>query len=291
MKNVFNWGTIFSLLVLFIYSYIMFLGLMYGLNGEIKPALQVTIIFIVLVFAMLMLLRVSKASRYGGRRKKGQILSGFIMLVLFFFSAFPFTNFMQVLEQKDKIESTTREIYQAAREIDRAYIEYVDNRIANFKKRLTTISQDKLQNTTDYQQCVERAYGRNDEEKIDNICKSLKRRLLPQSIADRQNDRQKWLANAQESVLNMQMATNMAKIGQQVGQIADGYSKLSSTIYMGEQTEPFTYAEIQQHIDNLTTEYANMNDITFWGVFWALAAYFIILLPYFLTKKSLASRT
>lgn len=291
-QETFNWGTVFSVIVLLVYAYISFLGLVYWRKGDILLPLLLAVVFIVFVLACLTGLRKSKASRYTGRKVKGQAVFGFLILISFIVAAIPFSTFTHVLERKKQINESIMSVYQAAQSLDESYVQYANTRIANYQERLEMVSNGKRSNPSAYRECMEGAYGNTDDEKIANLSKSLKMTLLPDSTTAMQEKRSNWLQSVKDmTVLNVMLPANIQKINDQVQHWTDNYKTLSSKIYQGEEAEAFTYPKFSNSLEDLTGFYTKLGTPTPLSIILAVVAWLIMLLPYFMTRTSLAGRT
>ena len=139
-----------------------------------------------------------------------EVLSLLAIAVLLFFARTPFSQFVYVVNHEQEIDSLVMEARDAACRIDTAYVEYAE-------KRLST-SQTK------------------------QSVASLKRRLLPDSVATVREERKQWLDGVQRvNVWNIATAKNLHYIITASEDWVKQYAALSRVIYEGEKDcEPFT---------------------------------------------------
>lgn len=290
-KNKFNFAASFSLTVLLIYSYVSFLGLVYWQQGDIVLPSVLTLGFILIVIGCLIMMSISKATRWENIGTIGQCIFGLIILVAFFFSAVPFTNFMRVLEKQDEIKAEINSSFVAAKQLNTAYTEYANKRIADYKASLNEASASKKIRPSVYNEMLAGASGASDEQKISNLSKSLQQKLEPDSMNIIMEKRLTWLeASSQMSVLNIKLPLNLVKISNEVSNWTDNFNKLSKVIYNGEKASEFEYKDYDSKIESVTAFYTELHKPSFLTLLISLLGFVIMLLPYFMTLKSNAGK-
>lgn len=288
MRSKFNFGAVIALIVLLVFSYITFLGLVYWKNGEIIMPIVIVTCLILIVVSCVMAMCASKATRWKGTGLAGQIVFGLIILATFLFSAVPFTNFMDVISNQQKIKCEIKTMMISAGELDSSYINYANRRLNNYEDRLKLISKGKKIQPSVYSECLRGAAGNSDDEKINSLVKSLKRKLLPDSIRATQAERRLWLEKSSEmSVWNVKLPSNIAKIAAEVERWTDNYGELSQIIYSGENAQPFTYEPFSTAIEELAANYTQFHRPNLISIIAAIICFAIMLLPYWLTEKSI----
>lgn len=294
MGNVkFNFAAVFSIMVLLAFSYITFMGLDYLQGGDLLLPIVLTVGFILLVIVCIAIMCASKATRWHRIGIIGQVFFGVVILTAFVASAFPFTNFMRVVNDEENITNKVQEACYSATNLDNAYVNYVDTRIEKYKENLSLISRGKNVNPTRYRECLGEASGNTDDAKIEGLAKSLCNKLLPQSTTKIVEERHKWLEGAKNAnVWNPLTPSNINKIDQEVNGWLSNYQKLSSISYQGEDAKPFEYENFSSSLTELTDSYSKMSQKpTSKVLVIALLCYIVMLLPYFMTRKSLAGAT
>lgn len=294
MGNVkFNFAAVFSIMVLLAFSYITFMGLDYLKGGNLLLPIVLTVCFMLLVMVSIAIMCASKATRLHRISVIGQAFFGIIILAAFIASAFPFTNFMHVVNDKENITNKVQEACNSAINLENAYVNYVDSRIEQYKDNLSLISRGKNINPTRYKECLSEAAGNTDEVKIEGLAKSLRNKLLPVSTTKIVEERHNWLEGAKNAnVWNPLTPANMRQIDQQVNGWLANYQKLSSISYQGEDVKPFEYDGFSSSLSELTKSYSNISQKPSPQVLAiALFCYLVMLLPYFMTRKSLAGAT
>ncbi len=290
-KTKFNFAATFSLVVLLIYAYISFMGLVYWRQGDLLLPSVLTLGFILIVIGCLFVMSISKATRWKEFGMIGQCFFGLIILVAFVISAVPFTNFMGVLEKQDEIKTEINRSFLSAKQLNDAYTEYVNKRIAGYKEALSEASASKSIRPSVYNELLGGASGSSDEQKIVNLSNSLQQKLAPGSMSVIMEKRLAWLEGAsQMSVLNMKLPSNLVKISKEVSNWTDNFRQLSKVIYKGENTSEFEYQDYNSKIETVTAFYTELHKPSFPVLLISLLGFGIMLLPYFVTLESNAGK-
>ena len=291
MQQKMNFAAVFAVMILLLFSYISFLGLVYWKNGDLMVPIILTLLFMCLVMALVLAMCKAKASRWLQLGKVGQIVFGVIIFCLFILAAIPFTNFLRVATDSDDIELKVRQTCKSAVGLDDAYEQYVNNRTLLYKDSLGIICAQKAIMPDFYNERVRNAAGITDQEKIDNIAECLTNHLIPDSTETIIAERHSWLKRAQNStVWNPLMASNIRHLDEVVNGWMENYRELASVKFIGEHPETFDYPDFKSRVSELTKTYSVMQAPSFLSIIIALVCYFIMLLPYLLTEKSLASK-
>ena len=289
-KSKFNFAAVFSIMALLVYAFLAFMGLVYWRDGEIALPLLITIGGIALILLCLFVMCKGKESRWK-IGKIGEVFFGLVILVAFIAAAFPFTNFFKVVERQDEIKGKIETLFTSAKNLDKAYDEYANDRIQKYEDKLKLVSKGKQIRPSEYKQLLAEAAGNNDEQKIANLSKSLRRQLLPTSRDSICKQRTEWLEKANEmSVWNMLLPSNISKIANQVDNYVKNYTDLSSTIRMGETVQPFAYADLNNDLGQLQEVYTKFSKPSIISIVVSLIGFLIMLLPYFVTQESLAGK-
>jgi hypothetical protein len=195
------------------------------------------------------------------------------------------------VENHEKIYNEIKNTLNSADSLDESYNRYANDRINNYADKLEFVSSGKSIRPSEYEECMGGAYGDNDNEKINNLKKSLKMKLLPDTITVVQNRRHEWLQSASNmSVWNIMLPSNLQKINEEVKHWTDNYVKLSDVAYKGENAEKFSYSEFNSSLSNLTAIYTKLHKPTIMSLILALIGFAIMLLPYFVTEDSLEGK-
>lgn len=289
MNKKFSFSLVFSIVVLLAFAYITFLGLVYWRSGNLSTPLLITAGLIAIVLLCVIIMCKAKETRWKNIGTFGQVYFGFVILTVFLLSAVPFTNFLRVRHDQKDISDKVKEACDAAIAMDEAYVNYVEQRIANYQDNLNLMAMGKDISPTEYNECVAGATGDTDEEKIAALTKSLRMKLLPDSTAVIVAERQDWITNAKEvKILNPLTPANINTVDQQVNGWLENYQELSSVRYKGEETQGFEYTQFESKLKQLTDTYTKFRFPSVWAIIVAVVCFGIMLLPYFLTDKDLA---
>ena len=290
-KSSFNFATVFSLMVLLVFTYITYLGLVYWQQGDMALPIMLSVGLIALVVVCVFIMCKSKATRWRRIGKTGQVVFGLIVLVAFIMASLPFTNFLRVMGDSSRINEMVNTTCDKAIGIDEAYNTYVNERIDNYRRSLQLIASGKTNRPSVYQEAMGKAPGATDDKKIENLTNSLRSRLLPDSATSVINERHKWLERAKnESVMNPLTPANINKVSSCVDDWSDNYKDLSKISYMGEENvEEFTADDFDKSLSQLTATYATLQAPSVVAIIIALVCFAIMLLPYWITEGDLAA--
>lgn len=298
MNRNFNFALVVSIVVLLLFSYITFLGLMYWNEGIFGKPIFYTFALIAVVLLCVLLMRFGRENRVLNMDDKGQkkpwgiivmVLFGFIILVAFLLAAKPFTNFLRVWHDLEEIGQKVEATYTTAIDMDQAYVHYVNTRIEDYKTQLHHIANNKNENETDYNQCLAGAAGETDNDKIESLANSLHKRLLPDTTMAIVAERQSWLNGVKEvKVLNPMTAANINTIDSLVNCWLDNYRTLSAISYRGEDTQAFDYPDFGNKVKELTSEYTEFKRMSPWAIIVALFCVVCMLAPFLISRTDTA---
>ena len=287
-KTRFNFAAVFSIMVLLVYAFIAFMGLIYWKNGELTIPLLLTLGGVAVVLLCLYVMCIGKESRWRIGRV-GEIVFGIIILATFVLAAFPFTNFMKVIGNQDDIKERIDTLFTSAKNLDSAYDNYANERISKYESSLKIISSGKNIRPSEYREVLAGAVGNSDDEKIANLSKSLKRQLLPENMDTIRAERIKWLESANKmSVWNMLLPSNINKIANEVDNFVTNYADVSKNIRKGENVQPFAYDNLNNNLGELQQIYTKFSKPSALSLIVSLVAFLIMLLPYIVAQRSLA---
>ncbi len=292
-QPLFTFGFVLSVIVLMAYAFVAFLGMVYWAKGALLVPLVSTLGFLAVVVLMVQWLCRAKASRWRRMRQLGQAMAGTFLAIVFFLSMLPFSNFLNVWKHQEELLDDFEQTIASAEELDAAYEQYVDSRVERYRLRLETVASPGGQrsNPTEYATLVGDAAGSTDAEKIDNLCASLRRHLLPASDSTA-TAFHAWLDDMKGiSVWNVGLPANIKTLYDEVNSRTESYRSLSAQerSFKGEPYEPFAYASFGQHSDRLTAIYRELPlPPSFLAVLLALLTAAVALLPYWVTQKPIS---
>lgn len=267
-----NWAVILALIVLLGFTYFSFMGSLYSkyVGGDLLKAGLYALAVILLVATCVVIMCVSRATRWKEIGTAGQIAFAVVILAVFGLSAIPFTGFMKAIEKKQDIQDRINHVKLVADSVDSRYNSYVDARVASYEQWLRA---DSLRYAM--------AGGKNVEQKITNLKTSLENHLRPQSLAICQNDRRAWLSKIEGmSVWNVMLPRNLNVLGNSVNDWVADYVKLSDVSFDGQVPTLFKYENVGE--DPLK-ELGEIN-ISWVAILAALLSFFLMLVPYLLTS-------
>ena len=274
-----NWAVILALVVLLCFTYFSFMGSLYSkfVGGDLLKAGLYALAVILLVSTCVVIMCVSKATRWKEIGTAGQIAFALVILVVFGFSAIPFTGFMKAIEKRHDIQERINHVKQVADSVDSKYNSYVDDRVAGYEQWLRA---DSLRYAL--------AGGWNAEQKITNLKNSLENHLRPRSMTKCQTDRKAWLSKIEGmSVWNVMLPRNLNVLGHSVNDWVVDYVKLSDVSYDGQMPTLFKYENVDE--DPLK-ELGEIN-ISWVAILAAVLSFFLMLVPYLFTRPFIGGET
>lgn len=292
-QTTFSFALVLSVIVLMAYAFVAFLGMVYWAEGALLVPIISTLGFLAVAILMVLWLCRAKASRWRRIRRMGQAVAGTFFAIVVLLSMLPFGNFLNVLSHQEELTDDFEQTIASAEELDAAYGQYVDRRVERYRQRLATVASPGGQrsNPTEYETLVGGAAGSTDAEKIDNLCASLRRHLLPASDST-STAFHAWLDGMKGiSVWNVGLPANIKTLYDEVNSRTESYSSLSARerAFKGEPYEPFAYASFGQHSDRLTAIYRELPlPPSFLAVLLALLTAAVALLPYWVTQKPIS---
>jgi len=291
-KTTFNYAFVISIMVLLVFAYFAFMGMVYWRDGEILTPILLSAALVILVVIIVFIMCRSKATRFVKKGVPLEIFSALIVLAVFLLASYPFTNFIRVIEDASKIEESVSNVINAAEKIDQEYADYVDNRVDAYKDALFIISKSKEISPSEYEKYLEHAGGINDEAKIASLSKSLHRRLLPDSAKNIIENRNEFLRQLKNiSVWNPLTPKNIKTVNEQVEYWQGNYKELSSEVYDGEDNpKPFEYQQFKNKLEEWSTNYLTLRTPSVLSIIISVICALLMLLPYFITTRDIAHR-
>ena len=210
------------------FAFFSFMGLSYLYAGDLRWSLLVCLGGVLLLSFFLWLACRTKTERQ--RRLPLEVISLLGAAAILFLGRAPFSQFIYVLENKSTIDSLATAARNSAAGLDIAYLDYVDNRVKNYRKNLKNDS--------------------NANVKVN----SLKRRLKPEDLNNISETRKAWIDQLENlNIWNPGTAKNLYHlIGASEKWVAQ-YANVSRIIYKdeGSATKPFSMP-----IDDIKGRYA-----------------------------------
>ncbi len=286
-NSKFSLAAVLSIMVLLVFSYITFMGLVYWRGGDMLLPLVLSLSLVAIVLLCVTVMCISKATRWKNIGNVGQYTFGFIIMVAFLSAAFPFTNFVMAIEDQQEIAKQMTATYDAALKLDDAYKTYVDGRVSGYAASLQTIA---ASHDATYKECLEGAAGGTDADKIKTLTANLRGKLLPKQGEEIVKARHEWLDKAREvNVWNLFTPSNVSTVDKTVKDWLDNYVELSQLAFKGDPGKPFEYPAFQASVSKVTSRYQSFSAPSPIAVIVSLACFAVMLFPWFITRRSLAA--
>lgn len=294
MNNVkFNFAAVISVILLLLYSYIVFMGIVYWKDGNVIMGLGLTAILVLVVLVSIWFMCKARATRFQGIGMTGQVVFGGVILVALALSSMPFAHFVNLVSNQKQINEAFTQSHKYAVEINKSYADYVENRKQQTRDFLTTVEAGKGVNNPEEFNRIFGLPGGTNEQKIDRMIVSLNNALLPASLKEYNEDNEKELAaGAKMSVWNIAMPTYVNRMDKTVKESVNTYSNLSKKArgYKGDtEYAPFTYSAFEEKNGELKALLNEMSSPSIISILVALAIFAIMLLPYYLVEKDAAT--
>lgn len=291
-KTKFNFAAVLAIVVLLVFSYFVFMGLDYWLRGNIAKAAGLTVGLIVVVLVCIYFLCKGKASRWKSVGVPVQVFFGVLMFAAVGLSSIPFSHFLHILGEKEKIYQNFTVAHEAATKLDEHYNTYRDSVVKVYQNKLATAIETK-QVSNDYHELGLDSINLNDDEKVPLLTEALKRKMSFDSIASRavaeQNERLEEATHI--SVWNVAMPTNLQTMESGVNNRVEQYVKMSKPdrYPTGFEFAPFVFTDYNTTTGEMNSSLFDMGAPSVWGVLLSLICFLALLFPWFLTEKSLAT--
>lgn len=254
----------------------------FGLSGMflgnlLLPAILVIFGVFVIVYS---LLRMCKAKTEVDRQGiKYEIIFGIIILIVMMCGATPISNVVGALNDQEKYQQNVDSTVAEVENLPLAYRAYVDDRVESYRDYLDSLDVW----SPEYKEILEDIVGNTKSEKIDNLCRSLARRLVTQDMDSVEKARSEWLHSLEGVNAFTQRTVSMAA-GCGMKWMSE-YREMSSVMFLGEETQPFDMPEMKKKLSKLGG-YANFLKPGFAGIVIVLMCFALILLPYYMIRRS-----
>lgn len=208
------------------FAFFSFMGLSYLYEGDLRWSLLVCLAGVLLLCFFLWLACRTKTERQ--RRLPLEVISLLGAAAILFLGRAPFSQFVYVIENKSMIDSLATAARNNAAGLDSAYLNYVDDRVKNYKKSL-----------------------KNDSNAVVKV-NSLKRRLMPEDLNKISEARKAWIDRLENlNIWNPGTAKNLYHLIGASEKWVDQYANVSRIIYKEEgSAKPFSMP-----IDDIKSKY------------------------------------
>lgn len=299
-ESKFNFGTVVAIIVLLGYSYFVFMGLDYWLNGNVALAATLTGAMIVVVMLCIFIMCRAKASRWKKVGVTGQILFGLIVLAVLGASSVPFAHFLGIMNKQSEIKTEFNKAKEFAEQVDQSYDNYVDSIVTAYELELKRAAAGHSTGSADgkYSRMnLDKMQG-DDSTKVASMVRAYRNRIAASdSIISQRETRHRVVSeSADMSVWNIAMPENVGKMSESVTQWVNNYIEWSKpTPNPGfEGYKEFTYPQYEGQVKQLSENFTQLSTpgpvALIIAIVIALLCFLCMMLPYFLTRTSLAAR-
>lgn len=295
-NSKFNFAAVISIIVLLLYSYVVFMGMVYWKDGHIILGLICSILLIAVVIACVVVMCRARATRWKKLGSIGQFLFGGIILMALIISSMPFAHFFNLVAKQKEINQSFEQSYAYATQINKAYTNYVEARKDKTREFLSNLDATKGKSDPKlYRDVFAMPGSGSHSDKINRMITNLERTLLPDVLikANEQNAT-RLKEGAKMSVWNVAMPNYINSMIEGVNKNVQTYTELSKKAhgYKGDNnSEPFKYEEFSNQNLKLKSMLTTMSMPSIISIIAALLCFGFMLLPYYLVEQDLAAGT
>jgi hypothetical protein len=290
-QSKFSLADVLTLLAALAFSFVCFLGTNFYTLGNITQSLVVAaIIFVLMVITAFSAKLLKRASR----NFKTCFIWEMIFLVLFtgqtaFFAYSPFPHYFVVSEQKTEVQSKLATSITQAENMFAEYEKYAKNRENLYKNQLNSVVSAKNINPGEYAEYGFENNGIADSKQIENKMFTLHAELFPSNFLDMKHVDSTWLAHARK-IVNSWKPIGIVSVVNEVEKNSNDWLneliKLSAYRGKGEQADNFAY---RLSFDDVKKHFNVFGKPVLLSVGLTVATYLLMLLSYFITKRSTKS--
>lgn len=256
MKYKFTAGVVLSTIVLLFYSYLLFMGMLYRGEGDIKKAILISLGVFAVVTACVTVMVFAKVKKNKATGSMEQIAFGIALLTLFGVSGTVVSGFLSAVGNKAMATKAIEDVTTAVCELDTDYEEYVATRVTLYRESLPKDSVLKVQ--------------------------SLERRLLLDNNLDEYKlQRQEWVNDlGQMSLWNVKLPNNLKIMDTCVMTWAKDYETISSVVYEDEPSSvmPFKYKKFSNAVEGFFQICKKRYSV--WAILLVVFATLMMMVPY-----------
>lgn len=292
----FNFAFVISIIVLLIYSYIVFMGIVYWKDGDIVQGIIYSVALIAVTLACIVIMCKAKATRWKKTGNIVQIVCGAVILVALALSTMPFAHFINLVVRQNEISQSFEKAHLYGSQSAVAYHNYVKEREAKTRDFLNAVDAGHgVRNPSEYEAIFGLPGNDSNAEKIDRMINSLHKILLPESVTRASDEALNNLdKGAKMSVWNIAMPQYINSIDHMVKNNVETFSNLSKKAhgYKGDNNyPPFTYQQYTSQSAQLKEMLTHMSMPSIVSIIAALVCFAFMLLPYYLVERDLAQGT
>ncbi|HBH09752.1 MAG TPA: hypothetical protein DDX40_10185 [Rikenellaceae bacterium] len=288
-KAKFSFAWVISVIALMAYSYISFMGTVYLQVFNVSLCVLLTLAADFLVLLLVRLMCGAKSTRWIRLGVIGQAFFGFLVFAILLGSSVLFTHFTRIIRQNDNIKEAYAAAVEDARTMDEKYDEYVRSRCEGYAASLYALPPSSPEYKAVFGNSMSLGFTKKEivSKCVANLGKLLKGKNQAGELTEK---RGRWLADASASVWNLSLPANIRDITSSVNLWLENYKKLSVKTYTGESGAlPYKNTSFNRNISVLESLCSGVKGPSVLAVILAVVCYALILLPWIITPKNIAS--
>lgn len=288
-KARFSFAWVIAVIALMAYSYISFMGLVYLQVFNVALCAMLTLVADFLVLLLVRLMCKARNTRWLRLGLIGQVFFGFLVFAMLLGSSVLFTHFTRIIRHKDNIKEAYAAAVEDARTMDENYDEYVSARCDGYAASLYALPPSSPEYKAIFGNSVSLGFTQKEivSKCVANLGKLLKGNNQAGELIEK---RVRWLADASASVWNLSLPANIRDITSSVNRWLENYKELSVKTYTGESdARPYEDTSFNRNVSALESLCSSVKGPSVLAVILALVCYALILLPWIITPKNIAS--
>lgn len=288
-KARFSFAWVIAIIALIAYSYISFMGLVYCQFFPVAICALLVLLFDAIIVFLVYVMCRAKHTRWIRLGTLGQVFFGLIVLAMLLASSITFSHFNRIIKQKEDVKVTYLSAISDAQNLSEKYDGYIEDRCQRYESTLKELETG----SEEYKALFKNSLSLHlSKESIIKKCSSNLKKLLKGSNDDNAllQKREQWLEKESASIWNLSFPANIRDITTSVNRWLDNYGELSSKSYTGEvDVIPFEDTSFNANIDKLNSICKSIMLPSVLAVLLALISFGLILLPWLITPKNMAS--
>ena len=288
-KAKFSFAWVIALIALIAFSYISFMGLVYWQLFSVGLCALFTLFIDALIVLCILIMCKAKRSRWLRIGLLGQVLFGLVALMLLLAASVMFAHFTRIISRQEEIQSTYAAAIEDAQTLDENYDQYIKERCMAYSGELSSLNPASAEYNALFSNSI--ALGFSKDEVIYKCVSNLEKLLEGnQESENLMGKRDQWLKTGTASVWNLSLPANIRDFSTSVNQWIDNYTGLSMKSYTGEtNVVPFEDNSFNKKMNALNAICTTIERPSLLAIILAIVCYFLILLPWIITPKNMAS--
>lgn len=287
-QSKFSLADLLTLLAALAFGFVCFLGTNFYMLSNTKQSILLAVIIAVLLGGTALGAKLLKRTSHNF---KTCFIWEIILLVLFtgltaFFAYSPFPHYFVVSAQKAEIKTKLTSSIEQAENMFAEYQSYAENRENLYKSKLKSVVAAKNISPGGYAAYGFQNNGISDNKQIENKMFTVHADLFPSNFKDKKTTDSIWLADSKKTIDNWK-PIGIVSVANDVEQNSETWLneliQLSSIREKGEQAQDFIYT---LSFDDVKTNFTTLGKPTPLSIGLALVAYLLMLLSWFVTKRS-----